>query len=210
MAEIDTSNSAIEPVISNLIQSMFPSFYSDNDGQMFMTFVQSYFEWLEQPGNPVYYARRHIQNHDIDLAAEQFLIHFKNKFTPDIIYNSESSIPDMVKHSLEFYRSKGADLSFNLFFSLVYGVPATIKHPGDYVFTLSSGNWHKDIYLELTPSETNNQFIGQEILGVNSGATAFVDRLVRRIIGSRIVDVVYISAINGTFHFGELITLNVT
>lgn len=208
MAEIDTSNSAIEPVISNLIESMFPSFYQDNQGEMFMEFVTEYFAWLEQPGNPVYYARRHIQNHDIDQAAEQFYIHFKNKFTPDIIYNSESSIPDMVKHSLEFYRSKGTDLSFGMFFSLVYGVSATIYHPGDNVFTLSSGDWHKDQYIELSPAETNSQFIGQEIIGVNSGATAFVDRLVRRIIGSRIVDIIYISAISGTFQFGELITFN--
>jgi len=206
---IDTSNSAIEENISNLISAMFPSFYQDNQGEMFMNFVTAYFEWLEQPGNAIYYARRHITNHDIDQAAEQFYIHFKNKFTPNIIYNTESSIPDMVKHSLEFYRSKGTDFSFNMFFGLVYGVPATIKHPGDYVFTLSSGNWHRDKYLELTPAETNNQFIGQEIIGVNSGATAFVDRLVRRIIGSRIVDVIYISAISGNFQFGEIITLNV-
>jgi len=60
----------------------------------------------------------------------------------------------------------------------------------------------------LSPSETNVQFLGQEIVGVTSGATAFVDRIIRRIIDGRILDVMYISAISGLFKFGELITLN--
>lgn len=208
MVEVSTGQNYIEPAIDALIQSMFPDFYNNN-GQLFIEFCREYFAWLETTGQAVYYARSHIQNKDIDLTIDQFLLHFKKKFTPNVIYNTHSNVQDMVKQSLPFYRSKGTDLSFNLFFSLVYGTPANVFHPGDYVFSLSSGDYHKDIYLELSPSETNVQFLGQEIIGVTSGATAFVDRIIRRIIDGRILDVMYISAISGLFKFGELITLNV-
>jgi hypothetical protein len=208
MADITTANNYIEPAIDNLIASMFPSFYEE-EGQVFIEFVKEYFSWLETTGQAVYYARGHIQNKDVDLTIDQFLLHFKKKFTPNVIYNTHSDVQDMVKQSLPFYRSKGTDLSFTLFFNLVYGSPATVFHPGDYVFSLSSGDYHKDVYLEISPAETNSQFLGQEIVGVTSGAIAFVDRIIRRIINGRIVDVMYISAISGLFQFGELISLNV-
>ena len=37
----------IEAKISPFVQNMFPQFYKE-DGENFITFVQAYFEWLEQ------------------------------------------------------------------------------------------------------------------------------------------------------------------
>lgn len=201
------NDNTIESNISTLIPAQIPDYFREN-GPILVEFVKEYFKFLETTGQSVYYARRHIENKDVDKTINDFLIHFKKKFTPNITYNIFSDIPLTIKESLPFYRSKGSDLSFDLFFKLIFGVPAEIYHPGDDLLSCSSGEWHKDIYLELTPAESNNQFIGKEIIGVNSGAIAFVDRLIRRIINGRIIDVMYISSISGNFEFGEMVTLN--
>jgi hypothetical protein len=47
----------IEPYISPLIESQFPSFYRE-DGTKFITFIKSYYEWLEQSNNVLYQTRK--------------------------------------------------------------------------------------------------------------------------------------------------------
>ena len=194
----------LETSLSPLIESQFPSYYQEH-GPILIEFIKQYFVWLETKGEVNYYSRQHLTNRDIDTTFDEFLLHFKNKFIKNIQLDTVSSTRAMVKASLPFYRSKGSDLSFDLFFKLVFGTPASIYHPGDDVFSLSSGDWHKDTYLEVSPMETNRQFVGQEIIGVTSGAVAFVDRIVRRTIKKRFCEIFYISAIEGYFITGELI-----
>lgn len=188
--------------ISDIIETSFPDYYKEN-GPVLIQFVKAYFEWLEQDNHLLDYVKNHLSNRDVDETIDQFLIHFKSKFVPSIQFQTESSTREMIKNALPFYRSRGTDLAFEMFFRSIFGVEAEIYYPYVEVFSTSSGIWKKDNYLEVVHKTTNKQYVGKQILGLRSQAKAFVDRVVTRIINGRILDVFYISAIEGNFEILE-------
>lgn len=190
--------------ISNLIESQFPDVYREK-GPYLVSFLKTYFEWLEEEDNLNYHARRIFEYRDIDETAERFLVYFKETYLKNIPLDTSVKTRRLVKHSLDVYRSKGTPRAIDLLFRAVFGVGADVYFPGKDVFQLSAGEWHRPKYLEINLKPNSASLIGKEITGMLSGATAFAERLIRKKIERRLVEVLYISAINGNFQTGERI-----
>ena len=201
--------------ISPLIESQFPSFYRE-DGQVFITFVKSYYEWLEQANNTLYHSRRLLEYRDVDQTVDDFLVYFKEETLKNIQFDTATNKRLLIKNALDFYRSKGTERSVDLFFKLVYAQPASVRYPGDDVFKLSDNTWKIPIYIEVTETPYNAAFEGKQITGVDSGATAFVDNYsVKKKINdqtdsagnkvkiSKNIHVFFLSNIKGNFKYGE-------
>lgn len=193
--------------ISNLIQSQFPEYYQD-EGPQLVNFVTEYYRWLELPGNELYYQRRFDETIDVDECLEQFLLYKKEKYLKNIQLKTNSSTRMLIKHSLDLYKSKGTARSVDLLFRLVFGVGASVYLPGDDVFRTSASKWVVPRYLEVSLNEHNIQFYNKQIIGLNTGAKAFVERVVRKKVHDRYIDVFYISAIKGDFEVGEKINFS--
>lgn len=157
-------------------------------------------------GNPLYYSRRHLDNLDIDNTLEEFLIYFKQEFLNSIQFETITDTRRLVKNALDIYRSKGTERALDLMFRVIYGSGADIYYPSRDLFRTSSGTWHVPRYLELSPNENTVKFTEKQVTGVSSGATAFIESVVRRTVAGKIIDLAYISAINGSFQTGEKIT----
>jgi hypothetical protein len=198
--------SNIEKNISQFIKNQFPIIYRE-EGDLFVQFATKYYEWMEQSNNVLYQSRHYLENRDIDETVDDFIIRFKNKYLNDIQIDTSYNSRNLVKHSLDLYRSKGTERAVDTFFRAVYGAPAEVYYPGKDVFRLSDGRWVKPIYLEVTDSQHNVLFTGKQVVGLNSGATAFVERYIKRKIKSKYIHIFYISAINGEFVTGESIAL---
>lgn len=198
--------STIEKNISQFIENQFPAIYRE-EGELFVEFVKQYYAWLEEPGNAIYHSRRQLEYKDIDETVDEFLVEFKKKYLADIQLDTASKTRKLVKGSLDLYRAKGTERAVDLFFRSIFGVDADVYYPGDDIFRLSDGKWVKPKYIEITASKYNKQFVGKQIQGVTTGATAFVERYIRRKIKSKYVEIFYISAMSGEFTTGELITL---
>lgn len=156
-------------------------------------------------GNPLYYARRMPEIIDIDETLDEFLIQFKQQYLNDIQFDTITNTRTLVKHALDIYRAKGTERAVDLLFRVVFGVGAKIYYPSKDLFRTSSGTWYRPNYLELSPHENTVKFTDRQIQGIKSGATAFVESVIRRTVAGRIVDVAFISAINGSFQTGEKI-----
>jgi hypothetical protein len=196
----------IEKTVSNLIENQFPSFYKEQ-GSVFIEFVKQYYKWLETE-NALKHSRNFFEYKDIDETTEQFLVYFKEKYLKNIQLETNTNTRQLLKHTLDLYRSKGTERSIDLLFKLVFGVPSQVYYPGDDVFTLSSGFWKKQKYLEVNININNISFSGKTISGLTSGATAFVDAVVRKRIKDRIVDVFYISSLVGNFLTDEYLQVS--
>lgn len=196
----------IEKKISHLIEKDFPAYYRE-EGAVFVEFIRVYYEWLESTGQTVYHARNLLDYKDIDKTVDDFIVYFKQKYLPNVQFDTATDVQQLVKHTLDLYRSKGSDRSIDLFFRLVYGKPAEIYYPGDDIFRLSEGKWIRSTYLEITSSAANRAFINKQIVGLTSGATAFVERIIRRKIASKYAEIMFISSVNGNFQTGEKITI---
>lgn len=196
-----------EKQISSLIANQFPSLYAE-EGPFLIEFLKAYYEWMELVGKPVYESRTLLNYRDVDETVDEFLIHFKKKFLADIQFETTTNKRLFIKNALDFYRSKGTERSVELLFKLVYGEDPEVYFPSEDIFRLSDNEWVKPTYLEVTKSPYNALFINEQIVGVNSGATAFVERYVRKRIGSKYIDILYISVPTGDFETGEIIRLS--
>ena len=205
----------IVPNISPLIESQFPSFYKE-DGQTFITFVKTYYEWLEQANNAIYHSRRLLEYRDVDQTVESFLVYFKEETLKNIQFDIATNKRLFIKNALDFYRSKGTERSIDLFFKLVYAQPASVRYPSDDIFKLSDNTWKIPIYIEVNETTKNPLYEGKQIIGNISGATAFVESYsVKKKINdqfdsngnlvqiSKNIHVFFLSNLVGSFIYGE-------
>lgn len=198
---------SIEKTISNLVENQFPEFYRE-EGPVFVAFVKKYYEWMEEVGNPLYYSRRAPEFSDIDTTADEFLVYFKEEYLKNIQLSTETDTRQMVKHALDLYRSRGNERAVDLLFRLVFGVGTKLYYPSTDLFKLSDGRWVRPTYLEVTLNDHLEQFVGKQIKGLTSGATAFCTRVIRRFVGNRFSDIIYINNIRGKFLTDEKINIS--
>jgi len=196
----DYRNYTVDTVIDDLNLTLTTA--SDISGQALQ------FGTLTTKGNANYHIRRLYDYDDIDKTADDFIIYFKQKYLNGIQFETETKTRMLVKHALDIYRSKGTERSLDLLFRIVFGVGATFYYPGDDLFKLSDGEWFVPQYLEISLNNNSEKFINKQIVGLTSGATAFAESLIRRTVKNRFIDVLYISAINGSFETNEVITLS--
>ena len=190
--------------ISLFVEEQFPTFYADN-GPNFIIFMQMYFQWLEETNNPVWFLRNALNFSDIDKTMDDFIVHFKQKYLKDIQFQTYSNKILFIKNSLDFYRAKGSSRAIDLFFQLIYGEQADVYLPKTDILRISDGTWTKPLYIEVSDSPINNSFINQQIQGVRSGATAFVERFVKKKVGAKTINIFFISNLVGNFETNELL-----
>ena len=162
---------------------------------------------MESENQALYHARRISEYKDIDSTVDQFLVYFKEKYLKNIQFTTAASTKRMVKHSLDLYRAKGTPRAIDLMFKVVFDTPAEVYLPSRDIFRLSSGDWYEQYYLEVSPAPINITFVGKQVEGVQSGCTAFIEKLIRKKVKDVYVEVFVISSIAAGKHFitGELI-----
>lgn len=210
--------SSIEKHISPILKSQFPDFYRDQ-GEVFIAFVEEYYKWLETndstysnysdtliDGNPLYHSRRLLEYKDLDKTVDEFFVYFKEKYLKGVDFETNISKRRFIKASHDLFGAKGSNRSFELFFNLLYGTPIEIYIPGEDILKPSDGTWTVPVYLELSRTNRTLTFPGKMITGSLSGATAFVEYVITRNIDGKIIDVVYLSSVSGTFETGEIVS----
>ena len=188
----------IEKLISPLIEQQFPSIYRD-EGATFVTFVKTYFEWLEQTNNVAYDSRRLPEYRDIDTTLDRFVDEFRKKYMHGIPKDIAADKRLLQKHIKEVYSSKGTARGLELLFRILFNEDINVYIPGGDILRASDGQWFVPKYLELEYNLNTKQYIGKTITGRVSGATAFVDDYKTYSISGNLYEILYISNIKGTF-----------
>ncbi|CAB4143154.1 hypothetical protein UFOVP447_86 [uncultured Caudovirales phage] len=153
----------------------------------------------------IFLSRNLSKIRDIDKTLDLFVVRFKEKYLKNIEFDTQTNKKLLVKNSLDLYRSKGTARSIDLFFRLIYGVKSSVYYPGDDLFRLSDAEWFKPQYIEINSTSVDRAItlVGRQITGVNSGATAFVERYVKKKVNAGFVHAFYISNVRGTFEVNE-------
>lgn len=194
----------IEALISAFIDEQFPEFYQE-DGSQFVAFVREYYKWMETTGG-LGTARNLFNIGDIDATTDEFLSHYKNKYLNGVPLSTTTDTNLLVKNSKSIYGAKGNKRSVEILIRALYGEEVQIYRPGSDVFKTSDARWVKPTYLELSLSERSKDFVAQQVIGSLSSATAFVDRIVRKRVGTNYIDIAYLSNVKGTFQTGDIVT----
>ncbi len=188
--------------VSNLVKNQFPDFYKQ-DGDNFIAFLEAYYQWMEQEEGLITQSRQLLETNDIDLTADKFLDHFKQKYMRDLPVELIGNQRLFQKHILELYRSKGSDAGLKLFFRLLYNEDVDTYVPSYDIFKTSDAVWKQPTFIEVSYSPLFWQFQGKIVYGGTSGAKAVVENVEMKTIGTQPVYLINISNIFGTFEPGE-------
>ncbi len=138
----------IDEGVSKHISSQVPDFVrADHEG--FITFLEAYYEWLEQKEHA--YAKTHTLHDlaDLDTTIDEFLTYFSNEFIknfPEELATDQSTgtkaKPELLmKNIRDFYDSKGTEKSYKLLFRVLYDSDLDFYYPKDDMLRLSDGKW---------------------------------------------------------------------
>jgi hypothetical protein len=155
--------------------------------------------------NALYFSRNLTKIKDLDFTTDNFLVYFKEKYLKGVQFDTFSAKRTLIKASQDLYSSKGSERSIDLLFRLVFGEGASVYYPGDDILKPSHGQWVIPKYLEVTVTPKGVLLIGKQVTGSISGATAFCEKLIKRNIKGKIIDVLYLSNVQGVFETGDLI-----
>jgi hypothetical protein len=190
---------------SIFIPSQLPEWIRDDPNYAnFVTFIQAYYEWMEQSGNVLDYAKNIPTYMDIDSTTDQFMDYFANDFLqyfPQDVLVSKSTA---IKLARELYQSKGTPAAYKLLFRILYDSDFDIAYTRDSVFRASSGTWYVTRSLRLLTNDPNFLSIAKyRILGKESKAIAVIENSV--LVGEKTE--VFVSNIERVFQTGEYVTV---
>lgn len=196
----------INDKISIFVKDQFPQFYKE-DGIMFERFVEAYYEYLEQTGQSLDYARNLIEYQDIDQSTAEFLDQFKKLYLEQLPGLIKSDDRLTIKHILDFYRAKGSERSIQLLFRMIFDEEATTSNPGDDVIKPSTSDYRIPRYIECYARDMDTliSLEGLEIIGNTSGAKGFVESISTKNMGGARTHIIQLSNLRGNFLRGEII-----
>ena len=120
-------NDLIKGKISSIISEQLLEFVQ-SDHPTFITFLDAYYEFLEQHGEAVEVTRNSRIYNDIDLTVDAFVDYFKKNFLVDIPDNIINDKRTLLKNIKDFYQSKGTDKSIILLFRMLFNEEVSIYY----------------------------------------------------------------------------------
>ena len=194
--------------ISVKVEGQLPGFVK-HDHELFVSFLEAYYEYMEQVGKP-YEVIGNLNNYaNIDKTVDEFLQYFKKQFGDDIPESifANSNKPFILKHLRDFYRTKGSEKSFEFLFRLLYQEEITITYPGKDILRTSDGKYDTSYVIRtIDMSENIFSMEGKRITGQTSGAKATVESIIVEILGSACITSLFLSEVLGEFQTNELIS----
>lgn len=203
---------------SLVVSSQLP-FFVRNDHQTFATFLEAYYEYLEQSnttislGKTTERSKNLLQYMDVDSTLDVFAEHLYKKFLNAFPVNTLANRDTILKHAKDFYRAKGTEKSYKFLMRTLFNKEIELYYPKNDVLKASDGKWYIQKSLRVSDTQIENsanndltgleKFINHRITGNTSGATATVESIDRFYEAGTQVDELVISTIVGTFREGE-------
>lgn len=165
-----------EPGSHIMIESQVPSFVRD-DHPKFIKFLEAYYEWMETTGNVAYHKRKLKKYQDIDETTDQMFEHFWDEFVINFPKDVLADRKTLLKHIRQFYRAKGTEKSYRLFFRILFNASVEFYYPRADILRTSDGKWIKNVAIKVIPIKgTLADVSNQKIVARETGISAFVDK----------------------------------
>ncbi len=130
---------------SLLINRQVPEFVRE-EYPKFISFLEAYYEFLDQSGYGKSKELRYIS--DVDESLDEFEEQFFNTFLPFIPRETAINKDILIKNILPLYLSKGSEKSYKLLFRMLFGEEIQVEYPRNNVLRASDGRWFiEDIVL---------------------------------------------------------------
>lgn len=165
------STTRINEKISAIVSQHLPEFIRV-EYPKFVSFIESYYKFLEQDQSAFELVQNARSYNDIDRTAASFIDYFIKNYAIDLPKNVLADEKVLVKKIKDLYESKGSDLSFKLLFRILYDADVELKYPYESVLIASGGIWQQKHSLRLeTLSGDRDQLLDRLLSYTFNGAT---------------------------------------
>ena len=193
MARVKAKTSAI-------VSRQVPEFVRE-DHPEFVSFLEAYYEWLDENYNP-----KKIENiMQLDESVDEFVDHFASQF---MAFLPKSLLADrnlVLQYAKDIYEAKGTPKSFDLLFRIMFNEEAQeIYYPKVDILKSSDGKWEENLVIRGYDIKGDSfNLIGQTIRQPNpetglSDTYALVESVVKYNIGVELITEINLSR-NGLF-----------
>jgi len=184
---------------------------SDDNYKTFVSFIQAYYEWMEQQGSGsqkdgVIYGTQNLQNYqDVNFVEQgesfnKFIDYYVNQFLPNFPADALSDKSKLIRIAKELYSTKGTPASYQFLFRALYNSDAEIFLTRDVIFKASDGKWYVTKSLRLATNDEQWLSVNNyRVFGETSKSIATVEKSIA--VGNRTE--VYIENIERLFISGE-------
>lgn len=205
--------------ISHLVSTQVP-FFVRNDHQGFITFLEKYYEYLEQSGKVVNASRNILNYRDIDRTTDDIADHLYSQFMHLLPEDMLADRTMILKHIRDFYRHCGNQKSVRFLIRILFNEDVEFYYPQRDILKASDGKWFIQKALRIlnvtidgdtvTDAPSYAKFANTQIQGANSNARAIVERTDRYFDRNSQIDEIILSNVDGEFESGEGITAEFT
>lgn len=197
--------SIVKPNPSIVVDYQAPEFIR-SDYAKFITFLQKYYEYLEQSNKALGVIRNLETYNDIDEQTDNDIITtFYTLFLPDFPQVLSADKKFILKNIAEFYNSKGSIDSIKSFFRILYGEEVDVYLPKVDILKLDAGIWTKVFKIKILnlSSGTISQLVNSEIYQIDQINGNITVRA--KVIDYDVIDnVLYLTADNVVLNFSTL------
>lgn len=162
------SSLRLKEKLSTLVPDQLPEFIK-TDYVTFVSFLEAYYEFLEQDQS----AQELLQNarsyRDIDTTIDSFVEYFQQQYCNDLPRSSPVNKRQIVKQIKDLYNSKGSEKSYKLLFQLLFKKNPEFFYPNTQVLKSSDGKWIQQVSVYL------KTIVGDPESLVNKVATVISD-----------------------------------
>ena len=143
---------AVDERFSTQLKDQLPDFVLENY-ETFVQFVEAYYEWSEQHGNPRAEGVRLNTYNDVDETLDQFLEYFRNTYIRDFPYQLADGVNEktLIKNVGYMYRAKGTKASFDLLFRVLFNTTISVDYPKDRILKLSTSTFDDRQFIRVSP-----------------------------------------------------------
>lgn len=190
---------------SSLIPFQLPSFIRDDDNyQTFITFLEAYYEWMEQEKGVLYENTKLLDYIDVDNTLDEFIDYFYNSFLPSFPVDVITDKRKLLRFSKELYENKGNRASYKFLFRALYNVDSDLIETKEFVLKASAGKWFLPKSIKIKSNDS--RWVNAEklwVFGNNSKSFAKIERV--KIVNDRIE--LFLSDIERLFETGEFVKI---
>jgi hypothetical protein len=194
--------------ISNIVSSQLPDFVR-SDYPKFVSFLEKYYEWLEQADKVSYETDALKYSYDVDYSDSYYLDLLKKDLLPYFPANIQSDKRLFLKLVTNLYKSKGTENSIKFLFRALYNDEIEIYLPKEDILKASDGKWSLPLALRIDTDDNNIFNIEKTlIIGQNSKSTAIVEKIIRSVdrqLGISYIEA-YVSNVDRLFETGEILS----
>jgi hypothetical protein len=163
---------------SIVVQRQIPE-HIRNSYPLFVEFVKSYYEFLDQSQT-----RSLEEVRDIDVSLDEFIDKFKSELAKNVPVELSSDKRKLMKHLKEFYLSRGSEASYKFLFNTLFNKNAELFYPSTQILRASDGKWKQDIsiFVELNPGTQSLQEVNGKFIKINTNRKVietFVENVVQ-------------------------------